>query len=686
MSSRTVLLLVALVSAEGFSADVSPVQKVIELIDGMNAKVTSDLATEEKQMQDYSTFCDKTMTQKGYQIQTAGRRIADLQAAITDCKAQVSVLDDDIVTVGSELAAKDSEVASANAVRAEEHKTFLATEKELVGTVDQLGRAILEIKKSMAFLQVKGKHSRHVPLKMVAAALSKIVDAAWVTEGSKKKLSEFLQANNAQKEDDDLDLNQPQAKVVAYESHSGGIIETVEDMKSKAEEALSDARRSETKAQHSFQMIEQSLQSAIKIMMEKKSDATSGKAAKQQEQGGAEGELAETQKTKAADEAYVATLKGDCEQTMSMWTQRQKSAAEELGALAKAKEILAGGVKVFVQFSAKNGPAVINDSDDSDRDSEMRTSVVAKLKSLAHSSHSFALMEMATAAGSDPFGKIRGLIEDMIAKLISEANQEATQKAFCDEEIGKSTKSQSAKTATADTLRSRTDKATATSNQLQQDIKELQAEIAEIDSSSAEATRIRNEEHTEYLKSSKDFKDSADATERAIVVLKEYYEGSLLQVKSTRTQQPEFGAAKSDSAHSIISVLQMAAEDFTKTYTEIEMAETGAVSAYGKLMDESKVAKSTKSAEAKGKASEVKSLATALANLKQDSDMVGKELDAVLSYLDKLKPQCETKVMSYAEKKSKREAEIEGLKEALTILDGSAVLLQGNTRISKHTF
>jgi hypothetical protein len=55
---------------------------------------------------------------------------------------------------------------------------------------------------------------------------------------------------------------------------------------------------------------------------------------------------------------------------------------------------------------------------------------------------------------------------------------------------------------------------------------------------------------------------------------------------------------------------------------------------------------------------------------------VSKELDAVLAYIDKLKPQCEEKAMSYEEKKAKREAEIEGLKEALSILEGGLALVQ----------
>ena len=44
-----------------------------------------------------------------------------------------------------------------------------------------------------------------------------------------------------------------------------------------------------------------------------------------------------------------------------------------------------------------------------------------------------------------------------------------------------------------------------------------------------------------------------------------------------------------------------------------------------------------------------------------------------MDYLDKLKPQFETQVTSIEERKARREAEIEGLKEALAVLDGTSV-------------
>merc|ERR1719261_1378990 len=151
-------------------------------------------------------------------------------------------------------------------------------------------------------------------------------------------------------------------------------------------------------------------------------------------------------------------------------------------------------------------------------------------------------------AKADPFAKIKGMIEEMIEKLLNEANEEATHKAFCDEELSKSRASQEDKTMRLDKTSARIDSATTTMAELEAAIKGLQGELAEMDASTKEATKIRSEENTEYLKASKEFKDSAEAVAAAIQVLKSYYEGSFLQVKATTarrtsTKQPSFGGA-----------------------------------------------------------------------------------------------------------------------------------------------
>merc|ERR1719158_1404498 len=112
--------------------------------------------------------------------------------------------------------------------------------------------------------------------------------------------------------------------------------------------------------------------------------------------------------------------------------------------------------------------------------------------------------------------------------------------------MGKSTKSKEEKTMTLDKLQARIDDAEAKITELTEGVKELEAEVAEIDKAQAEATKIRTTEHEEYAKASKDFKDSAEAVARAIEVLKNYYEGSFIQVSSkisskSKNDQPELG-------------------------------------------------------------------------------------------------------------------------------------------------
>ena len=83
----------------------------------------------------------------------------------------------------------------------------------------------------------------------------------------------------------------------------------------------------------------------------------------------------------------------------------------------------------------------------------------------------------------------------------------------------------------------------------------MEEQVAEIDSADAEATKIRTEEHAEYLKSSKDLKDSAEAVAKAISVLTEYYSSaSFVQTK----QAPEFASNKGDIASTITSMLEVA--------------------------------------------------------------------------------------------------------------------------------
>jgi hypothetical protein len=681
-----IFMLPALLVAE----KVSPVQKVIELLGECKAKVAKDLAAEAKVMEEYTTFCDDELKEKGYAIETADREIGDLIATIEDSKATITQKTDEIGELGNLVAAKEKELADATAVRKGKNEEFVAAEKELVTSVDECSRAVTALEKGMALMQGGHKREAKRQLEAVKMAMNSVLAGIAIDTDSSRKLKSFIQSSSSDSDENDLSLHQPQAKQVAYESKSGGIIEAVKEMQAKAEAELSDLRKKEMADAHEFKMLEQSLTGEITHNNNKHSEATKAKAEAEETLSISEGELVETKKTKAADEEYSAGLKTECETAAHEWAARQESAKAEMAAIDKASEILASGVTALVQVSTnKKSSDEDDDDEEDDARAQIRRKLVKKIQRLGKKFHSFGLMQLASVASSDPFVKIRGLIEDMIEKLLKEAQEEATQKAFCDKEMGASKTTEAQKTATIEKLQTRIDSNTARIAELEEAVKTLEAEVADIDKAQAEATAIRNDEKADNLAAIKDFRDSADAVVAAMGVLKSFYEGgALIQIQTQthrRSSRPEFGGAKSDAASGIISVLEVAESDFTRLLAETETAEDAAADAYAKQTQENKVGKATKEADSKAKQSEVKSLTVQLGHAEEDHASTSTELDAVLAYIEKLKPQCEEKAMSYEEKKAAREAEIAGLKEAPEILSGTGLIQSPQQFMGVHS-
>merc|ERR1719243_321068 len=238
--------------------------------------------------------------------------IGDLTATIDSSTANVGELTDEIATLGTTIAAKSKELADATKVREGQSSDFVAAEKELVKSIDELGRAATVLKRGMSFVQTaQGKKK----INEVVSALKNIIDAEWVDVGSKRKLKSFLQAAAQAKEDedDDLSLTQPQAKMVAYESSSGGIVKTIEEMQGKAEDTLSDLRKKEMSDAQTFAMLESGLNDEISHGGDKLSTAKKSKGMNEQALAEASKKSVETKKSKAADEEYASTLKTECE-------------------------------------------------------------------------------------------------------------------------------------------------------------------------------------------------------------------------------------------------------------------------------------------------------------------------------------------------------------------------------------
>merc|ERR1719217_817018 len=279
-------------------------------------------------------------------------------------------------------------------------------------------------------------------------------------------------------------------------------------------------------------------------------------------------------------------------------------------------------------------------------------------------------MAMRAGSGSsDPFAKVKSLISSMIEKLLKDAEADATEKAFCDKEMAETKKAD--KEATIEKLATKIDSMTAKSAKLKEEVAELEKQLAALASTQAEADKLRAEEKGAFDVNSAEMEKGVKGVQLALKVLNEYYS----------KEGKSHGAADGAGA-GIIGLLEVCESDFSKGLAEMKAVEQSAVSEYDQLSKANEIEKATKSQDAKYKTKEAKGLDKDTAEATADRSGVQEELDATMEYYKGIKARCIAKPESYADRVKKREAEIAGLKEALSILEGEAVLLQ---RTAKHT-
>merc|ERR1719183_2162789 len=234
----------------------------------------------------------------------------------------------------------------------------------------------------------------------------------------------------------------------SYKSQSGGIVDVLEDLKEKAEGELSDARKAESSAKHNYGMMKQSLDDQMAADNKDMDAEKSSKEAAEEEKATAEGDLASTVKSLKESEEALATANSDCMTTAADHEATMAARTEELKVIATAEKILkdsssgaVGQTYSLLQLSSRSASKLQSRAD------LANTEVVTLVKKLARDHRSAALAQLASRIavvvrygsknGDDPFSKVKGLISDMIAKLEKEAEAEATEKAYCDEQMSK---------------------------------------------------------------------------------------------------------------------------------------------------------------------------------------------------------------------------------------------------------
>merc|ERR1719335_2036109 len=94
-------------------------------------------------------------------------------------------------------------------------------------------------------------------------------------------------------------------------------------------------------------------------------------------------------------------------------------------------------------------------------------------------------MRVSSGAGQDPFGKVKGLIRDMVTKLEEAAETDASHKAYCDKELAESNVKKDDKTAEIEKMTTSIDKMSSRKAVLEEEVATLMKELSDIAKSQA---------------------------------------------------------------------------------------------------------------------------------------------------------------------------------------------------------
>lgn len=705
---RSLVLAVAVAApAAANGSSITAVQKVIQLLNDMRTKAQQDMNDEQVEFSKFNQFCKGETANKKKAIASAEELMEELSTGIEKLGSDCDQLADEIDQLQQDTTTNEAQLKEQTLQRDKDKASNAENIQDLAESVDALDRA------------VKTLEARSGDVKQAGAALLQVSTRTDIPDAVQRSIAAFIemsadgpQANFNDGGEQQLSIEAPEAN--AYESQSGGILDLLKKLKKEFTEKKSEAEKEEMNSQGAFNMIVQDLHDQVEANTKDVSDKSETKEQKTEQKADDSKRLESTTVDHAEDSETLKQLDTECFEKKDSFDEKQQLRKEEIVAISKAMEIMqspdvTGNAEQHLPAFIQKGTALaqLRSKSSSPEDS---LQVVSFVKSEGRRLKSSTLSMLAEKMASDPFAKVKNMIANMITKLLKEANEESTQKGFCDKEVGTNKITRTKLTETIDDLTAKNEEHQAKIADITKTVADLTQELSDLRSAMSEATALRTEEKAKNKATIADARAAQAGVKAAMAVLKDFYTKSatataFIQI-SAKTQgdfdvvsRPKMGTPEwdalanpnykgevdkghkegdqtfgetyqgnQDAGGGVLAMMEVIMSDFKSVEADTEAAEATGSKSYDDFMATSKRSVLVKDKESEmltaDKVDTQSQFVTDTKDMKSNQD----QLLAAERYYDKLKPSCVDSGVSYDERVTAREAEIQSLQEALEML------------------
>jgi len=648
-----------------------PVSKVITLLKDMLKQLEKEAEEDEEIYDKLACWCETNDKEKTKSIADAEAKIDDLTTKIEELTAASARLNTEIKNLESEVAKNQEALDKATAIREKELAEFNAEEKDSLEAISALKAAITVLSKHNggAFLQIPASHAQTVALTLQQqmqrhAPLFKGV----ISPSQKRAIAAFIQAPQ-----DYFDAK-PTFKQ-SYAPQSGEIFGILTQMLETFEANLSQSQKEEMANQKAYEELKAAKEAEIAAGQEQIDKKTAELADTDEKNAQAKEDLEDTKKSLSADEQFLMMLKEKCAMTDKEWEERQKTRQLEMEAVSKALAVLSGD-DAHDLFTRTFNPALAQmevaiTSRRRDQASKLLSAVAKKLNNPR-------LSALAYRVRLDAFTRVKKAIDDMIAQLMKEKEDEIKHKDFCVDEFNTNQLQTEKKEREKSDLIAKIEDLEMTIDALTKAIDKLKAEIAEMQVQMKRAGEDREKENKEFQSTVADQRETQRLLKAALSVLQDFY-GKKAALIQRRKQEPAgpppppgFEAYKKNAASGgVMDMIQQIISDAKAMEAEAIRSEEDAQKAYEDFVKETNASIEAKSKEIVNKSEEKAQAEVELVETKEAKEAVMLELEQLSNYNAELHQSCDFVLKNFDVRQTARDEEVEALKQAKAILSGA---------------
>merc|ERR1719465_64981 len=214
----------------------------------------------------------------------------------------------------------------------------------------------------------------------------------------------------------------------SYAPQSGEIFGILKQMKETFETNLSASQKEEMANQKAYEDLKAAKEAEIKAGQDQIDSKTQELADTDEKNAQAKEDLEDTKKSLSADEQFLMMLKEKCSMTDAEWEERQKTRQLEMEACSKALAVLSSD-DAHDLFTKTFNPSLLQK--ENAMHSERRAQASKLLSAVAKKFQNPRLATLAVRVRLDAFTRVKKAIDDMIAQLLKEKEDEIKHKDFC---------------------------------------------------------------------------------------------------------------------------------------------------------------------------------------------------------------------------------------------------------------